>query len=308
MSLPTQTVSAAERNPARLHGIFVPNIVPFKSGGSINEGELRKIVNWLIEKGVHGLYPNGSTGEFVRLSFEERLRVVEIMADENRGRVPILAGASENSLDLVAAAAKRYADLGCRAITATGPYYFKVTPDGVEAYFREVVRRCPGDIVLYNIPQFANEIPVEVVRRLSQDCPRIIGTKDSSRDMPRFLHTLHAVQSQRPDFAVLSGCEEMLLPCLFMGGHGGTITSAGVVPEAIVKLFNDFQAQRWDACKDLQFKLLDLIEAMAKAGNFPLGFVPAWLCAVSNLGRRGSRSLKRNRRTSMKRNLASPRF
>ena len=90
--------------------------------------------------------------------------------------------------------------------------------------------------------------------------------------MPRFLHTLHAVQSQRPDFAVLSGCEEMLLPCLFMGGHGGTITSAGVVPEAIVKLFNDFQAQRWDACKDLQFKLLDLIEAMAKAGNFPLGF------------------------------------
>ncbi|MFZ4780064.1 MAG: dihydrodipicolinate synthase family protein, partial [Terrimicrobiaceae bacterium] len=85
----------------RLTGIFCPNIVPFEENGNINEGELRKIISWLITKGIHGLYPNGSTGEFARLSFEERLRVVEIVADENRGRVPILAGAAENNIDLV---------------------------------------------------------------------------------------------------------------------------------------------------------------------------------------------------------------
>lgn len=257
---------------SRITGILCPNIVPFHEDGRINEEELRRIVSWLIDKGIHGLYPNGSTGEFARLSFEERIRVVEIVADENRGRVPILAGAAENNIDLVLEAAERYARLGIRAISLTGPYFFKVSADGVEAYFREIARRSPLDILLYNIPQFANEIPVEVIRRLAADCPKIIGTKDSSRDMPRFLHTLNVLRKTREDFTVLVGCEEILYPTLMMGGDGGTIASSGVVPEPIIKIYNDFQAGRYDECRRVQFKLLELIEAMLRAGNFPEGF------------------------------------
>ena len=70
----------------KICGIYTPNIVPFNDDHSVNEDELRRLTSWLIEKGVHGLYPNGSTGEFIRLSFEDRLRVVKIMAGENRGR------------------------------------------------------------------------------------------------------------------------------------------------------------------------------------------------------------------------------
>jgi 4-hydroxy-tetrahydrodipicolinate synthase len=62
-----------------IRGIYTPNLVPFSEGGNINEGELRRLINWLIEKGVSGLYPNGSTGEFIRLSFEERKRVIRIV-------------------------------------------------------------------------------------------------------------------------------------------------------------------------------------------------------------------------------------
>ncbi|MEO1969931.1 MAG: dihydrodipicolinate synthase family protein, partial [Pirellulaceae bacterium] len=80
---------------ARLRGIFTPNIVPLDSQGEINESETRRYVDWLIERGVHGLYPNGSTGEFTRFTAEERRRIIEIIADHNRGRVPILAGAAE---------------------------------------------------------------------------------------------------------------------------------------------------------------------------------------------------------------------
>ncbi len=256
----------------RISGILCPNIVPFHQDGRINEGELRRIVSWLIDKGIHGLYPNGSTGEFARLSFEERIRVVEIVADENRGRVPILAGAAENDIGLVIKAARRYASLGIRAISLTGPYFFKVSAEGVEAYFREVASQSPLDILLYNIPQFANEIPVEVIRRLAADCPRIIGTKDSSRDMPRFLHTLNVLRKTREDFSVLVGCEEILYPTLMMGGDGGTIASAGVMPEPIIKIYNDFQVGRHDECRRVQFKLLEVIEAMLRAGNFPEGF------------------------------------
>ena len=115
-----------------LQGIFTPNIVPFHADHRVNEGELRRMIDWLIQKGVSGLYPNGSTGEFIRLSFEQRKQVVRIVADETRGRVPILAGAAEPNLDLILEAAKEFADLGCRAISVTGPYYFKVSQESIE--------------------------------------------------------------------------------------------------------------------------------------------------------------------------------
>ncbi len=256
----------------KIQGIYTPNIVPFKADRSINEGELRRLVSWLVDKGVTGLYPNGSSGEFIRLGFEERKRVVEIIADEVDGRVPILAGAAEANIELVIEAAQYCADLGCQAISVTGPYYYKISQESIEHYFRELAKRTPIDIILYNIPQFSNEISVEVVERLAMDCPRIVGIKDSSRDMPRFMNTLSRIKPQRPEFSCLIGCEEILLPTLLMGGDGGTIASSGVAPEAIMKLYNAFLEGDLTEARRIQFKLLELIETMFAAGNFPEGF------------------------------------
>ncbi|MFZ4597959.1 MAG: dihydrodipicolinate synthase family protein [Terrimicrobiaceae bacterium] len=255
-----------------IRGIFTPNVVPFHDDHRVNEGELRRYVSWLIDKGVTGLYPNGSTGEFIRLSFEQRIRVVEIIADEVRGRVPILAGAAEPNVPMVLEACKRYADLGCRAVSVTGPYYFKVSQPSIEHYFRDLAAKSPIDIILYNIPQFSNEISLEVVKRLAADCPRIVGIKDSSRDMPRFMDTLNEVKTQRPDFSCLIGCEEILLPILLMGGDGGTIATSGVAPEAVMKLYQSFLQGDLGEAKRVQFKLLELIKTMFAAGNFPEGF------------------------------------
>ncbi|MBX3749240.1 MAG: dihydrodipicolinate synthase family protein [Opitutaceae bacterium] len=256
----------------KIRGIFTPNIVPFGRDGGINEHELRRLTSWLIDKGIHGLYPNGSTGEFIRLSYEERQRVVRIMASENRGRVPILAGAAEANVDLVLKACHAYADLGCAAVSLTGPYYYKVSQESIEHYFREIAAKSPIDILLYNIPQFSNEIGIPVVERLALDCPRIIGIKDSSRDFPRFVTLLARIKPQRPDFVVFTGTEEILFPSLMMGGDGGTIASSSVIPEVILKLFADYQAGNYAECRRVQLKIQELIGAMFAAGNFPEGF------------------------------------
>jgi len=256
----------------KIQGIFTPNITPFRDDHSINEAELRRYINWVIERGVTGLYPNGSSGEFIRLSFEERKRIVEIIAGETRGRVPILAGAAEANIEQVLKMAKICADLGCEAVSVTGPYYFKVSQESIEHYFREIAKQTPIDIILYNIPQFSNEISVEVVRRLASDCPRIVGIKDSSRDMPRFMNTLAKIKPARPDFSCLIGCEEILLPTLLMGGDGGTIATSGVAPEAVMKLYQSFLKGDLEEARRIQFKMLELIETMFAAGNFPEGF------------------------------------
>lgn len=257
----------------RLTGIFVPNIVPYGSDGHINEAELRRIIRWLGDKGVSGFYPNGSMGEFIRLSYEERKQVVRIVAEEaNKQGRPVLAGASEPNVDLVLEMCRYCADLGCRAVSITGPYYYKLTQESIEQYFRDIAAKSPIDIVIYNIPAFANEISVPVLKRLALDCPRIIGTKDTSRDMPRYQTVLHEIKSQRPDFSVLIGWEELLCTAMFMGGDGGTLSSAGVVPEVIMKIYNSAVAGDWDSARHAQFKLLDLFSLMVNAPNFPEGF------------------------------------
>jgi dihydrodipicolinate synthase/N-acetylneuraminate lyase len=254
-----------------LSGIFVPNIVPYDARGRVAEDELRRIIRWLGSKGVTGFYPNGSMGEFIRLSFEERKRVLKIVTEEAGGK-PVLAGAAEPNVDLVLEMCGYSADLGCRAVSITGPYYYRLSQESIEEYFRELAAKSPIDIVIYNIPAFANEISLPVLKRLALDCPRIIGTKDTSRDMPRFQQTLHEIKPRRPDFSVLIGWEELLCASLFMGGDGGTLSSAGIVPEVIMKIYNAAQAGDWNESRRVQYKLLDLFSLMIGAPNFPEGF------------------------------------
>jgi 4-hydroxy-tetrahydrodipicolinate synthase len=255
-----------------LRGIFTPNIVPLDARGEINEAELRKYVDWLIERGVHGLYPNGSTGEFTRFTAEERRRIIEIIADQTRGRVPILAGAAEANTRETISACEHYHDLGVRAVAIVSPFYFKLTPAGVYAYFKEIADNSPIDVTLYNIPMFASPIDVPTVQRLAEECPRVAAIKDSSGDLPHMMRLIDAVRPIRPDFAFLTGWDAALMPMLLLGCDGGTNATSGVVPEITRKLYDLTLAMQIDEARDLQYRLLKLFDAMIFSAEFPEGF------------------------------------
>src|SRR5438552_10674965 len=159
--------------PAKLTGIFTPNLVPLDASGEINEAELRRYTDWLIERGVHGLYPNGSTGEFTRFTPEERRRIITIVVEQAAGRVPVLAGAAEANTRETIKACEHYHTLGARAVAIVAPFYYKLSPAAVYAYFREIADNSPIDITLYNIPMFASAIDVPTVQRLAEECPRV---------------------------------------------------------------------------------------------------------------------------------------
>src|SRR5690349_1283719 len=180
-----------------LRGVFTPNLVPLDDRGNVNEDELRRYVDWLIERGVHGLYPNGSTGEFTRFTPEERRRIVAIIADQTKGRVPILAGAAEANVKETLAACEYYAKVGVRAVAIVAPFYYKLGPKSVYAYFKEIGDNTPVDVTLYNIPMFASPIDVPTVQRLSEECPRIVAIKDSSGELPHMIRMIRAVRPNR---------------------------------------------------------------------------------------------------------------
>lgn len=255
----------------KIAGIFTPHMVPLDGRGQIHEAELRRYVEWLIARGVHGLYPNGSTGEFIRFTPDERRRVIRIVCEQAGGRVPVLAGAAEANVRETLAACEAYAGMGARAVAIVSPFYYKLSPESVYAYFHEIALHSPIDITLYNIPMFASPIDALTLRRLA-GLDRIVGIKDSSGDVAFMMRLIAAVRPIRPDFVFLTGWEAVLVPMLLIGCDGGTNATSGVVPELTREVYELTITGRIAEAVQLQYRLLELFDTMLYSADFPEGF------------------------------------
>ena len=147
---------------------------------------------------------------------EERRRIVEIVCEQVAGRVLVLAGAAEANARETIRACEAYAELGARAVAIVSPFYYRLGPESIYAYFREIAVNSPIDVTLYNIPLFASPIDVPTIRRLAE-LPRIVGIKDSSGDLTFMMRMIAAVRPVRPDFSFLTGWEALLVPSLLIG-------------------------------------------------------------------------------------------
>ena len=267
----------------KIRGIFAPHMVPLDGHGRIDELELRRYVDWLIEHGVDGLYPNGSTGEFVRFTAEERRRIIEIVCQQAAGRVPVLAGAAEANVQETLRACETYAGFGARAVAIVSPFYYKLSPESVYAYFATIARHSPIDVTLYNIPMFASPIDVPTIRRLVE-FERIVGIKDSSGDVAFMMRLIAAVRPIRPDFSFLTGWEATLVPMLVVGCDGGTHASSGIVPELTRKIYRLTLEGQIAEAMALQYRLLELFDTMVFSADFPEGFRAAVELRGFNMG------------------------
>jgi dihydrodipicolinate synthase/N-acetylneuraminate lyase len=259
-------------NSTRISGILTPNITPVDDAGCVDEERLRGYVDWLIDRGVDGLYPNGSTGEFVRFTAEERRRIVQVVVDQTAGRVPILAGAAEANVKATIEACEAYGAMGVRAVAIVAPFYYRLSSEGVYAYFRQIAEAVSVDVTLYNIPMFASPIEVDTVIRLASECPRVVGIKDSSGDLPNMMRMIAAIRPIRDEFTFLTGWDAALAPMLIAGCDGGTNATSGVVPELTRAIHRSVVDGNIAEAMRLQYQLLPLFDAMISLGEFPEGF------------------------------------
>ncbi len=254
-----------------IQGVLTPLVVPFDHHGAINEPELRRYIDWLIERGVHGLYPNGSTGEFTRFTVEERRNIIRIVCDQVAGRVPVLAGAAEANVRETLAACEAYCGYGARAVAIVSPIYYRLSSESVFAYFREIASNSPIDVTLYNIPMFASPIDLATICRLAE-FERIVGIKDSSGDLAAMMRMIREVRLIRPDFVFMTGWDAVLVPMLLAGCQGGTHATSGVVPEVTRAIYDLTMAGQIREAYILQDEILRLFDAAFDAGDFPEGF------------------------------------
>ncbi|MCG8643193.1 MAG: dihydrodipicolinate synthase family protein [Desulfobacterales bacterium] len=251
-------------------GVYVAMLTPFKDDGSINEKELRRIVDFQIANGVDGLFPGGSCGESIHMTREEKEQLFEIVADQAAGRVSVLPGISGTTPRESICLAEKAKALGCPAVVAAPPHFFPINQEMMEKYFEEIADAVDLSVILYNIPLFSTPISYDVVKRLSRRV-NIVGMKDSSGSMVDFIHFMDKVRLVGEDLSFLTGREETLFSCLATGGQGCMTASSGILPEYLVSIYRAFKNGDIERAKELQFSILLAVRSMFGL-PFPIGF------------------------------------
>jgi len=243
-----------------LHGVFPYLVSPIDAQGRILTDVLGKLVSDLIDAGVHGLTPLGSTGEFAYLNREQRAAVVQATIEAAGKRVPVIAGVASTSTADAVAQAKAYQKLGADGILAILEAYFPLKDAQVEAYFRAIADAVDIPVVLYTNPQFQrSDLTLDVIARLGQH-PRIGAIKDASTNTGRLL----SIMNRCPNMKVFSASAHIPAAVMLIGGVGWMAGPACIVPRQSVKLYELCRAGRWPEAMALQRELWRVNEAFAR--------------------------------------------
>jgi dihydrodipicolinate synthase/N-acetylneuraminate lyase len=254
-------------------GTVVAMLTPFDNEGRVNEIEVRKMVSFFIAKGVDGIFPVASCGEYTHIDLAERKFLIDVVVDEARGRVDIIPGSGATCYKQSIEMANYAKEKGCAGVVLHGPFFFPNTQEVVEGHLRKVAESVDIPIFLYNIPQFANEVTPAMIERLCS-LPNVVGVKESSGNMINVMNILEMTRKINPNFRVMLGAEELFLPALLMGAQGCMTASTGVLPEFVVGIYKSFLDGNIRLAYNLQMAMLPIIREM-KTVNFPQGFKEA---------------------------------
>lgn len=266
----------------RPKGVYVAMMTPFGADGLVEEETLRRMVDFLIQRGVHGLFPVSSVGESVHLTMAERARVMKIVADEARGRVPVTPGVGTTRPDHSIELARQAAALGCDAVVVAPPYFYRISEEMVESYFQKIAQEIPLPMILYNIPLFTQAISPATVGRLALR-ENVVGLKESSGSMVELIHFMDEVRQQGGELSFLCGREDMFFPSLAVGASGSMTATACILPEAMVAIYEAWNKGDWSQARELQMALVPLIRACFSI-PFPIGFKLAMECRGFPMG------------------------
>jgi len=196
-------------------GSIVAMVTPFRNG-AVDEAKIRELVQWHVTSGTDAIVPCGTTGESPTLSHAEHKRVVEIVVDAARGRIPVIAGTGSNSTAEAIDLTSHAKTAGARAALVVNPYYNRPTQEGLYRHFRAVAEAVDIPILVYNIQsRTAVNVETDTLQRLAKDCPNIVGVKEASGSLDQMTQVILACG---PDFSVLSGDDNLTLPLMAVGG------------------------------------------------------------------------------------------
>jgi 4-hydroxy-tetrahydrodipicolinate synthase len=277
-----------ERDAFPLQGIIVPLVTPLADRDRLDEAGLERVLEHVLDGGVHGVFLLGTTGEAPGLTERLKRELIERACGCIAGRVPVLVGITDTSFVDSIALAQYAADQGADAVVVAPPPYFPMHQSDLRRYVEELAEESPAPLFLYNMPSHSKiAFELETVRAL-QDLPQVVGIKDSAGDMV-FFNRLVPLAAERPDFSVLMGPEELLAEAVLIGAHGGVCGGSNLVPRLYVELYEAAVSGDLGLVHKLQHRVLRLSQKLYTVGDEPSGYLTGLKCALACLGLCGER-------------------
>lgn len=253
----------------KVKGVIVPLLTPFDEQGGINTGAIKQLVEFLIERGIHGVFPGGTTGEGPLLTTQERRQLAEAVVEAVDGRIPVIVHTGAITTREAIELTQHARDIGAQAAAIIPPYFYHHSDEGLLRHFESVAQQVPDfPIYLYNNPAVSgNHTSAELVARLVECCPNVVGMKDSSGG----LATLAACSALRDgNFNTANGDDGLILAALAMGIDACVSGNANVVPELVVALYHAVIEGNLALAREQQRKIDAVRQILGDGGDLSL--------------------------------------
>lgn len=250
-----------------IKGVVPPLITPLDAEEKLDTKALRKLIEYVLDGGVHGIFVLGSTGEFYGLTYEDKVKVVEVTMEQVNGRVPVYVGASAITTKECVQLTHMAKQCGADAVTVLTPMF--ITPTEAELYDHFVTIAAAEElpIILYNNPDRTGvNMSANLIEKLSA-VPNIVGAKDTSGDMT--LTSEYIRRTRDKGFSIMAGRDTMILATLVYGGTGCVAGTANVVPKIVVEIYDKYLAGDLAGALDAQYRL-SLFRNAYSLGSFPV--------------------------------------
>ncbi|MEQ7127773.1 dihydrodipicolinate synthase family protein [Actinopolymorpha sp. B11F2] len=254
-----------------LRGIYPPVVLPFGADGTIDHASLEHHIEHLLAAGVHGLWINGTTGEFHALDADQRLQAVRVAVKAARGSVPVIAHVGDTSTGLVIGHARSALAAGADQVAIVPPYFVDFTQDELRQHVRRVVGELGVPVLVYHLPQLAKVgLTVDSIATLAQE-GAVVGVKDSSNDMVWFRQLLSGARAAGISLACFTGGSSMTDVGLYLGAAGAMSSAANLTPRHLVGMYDAATAGDWVRLRAMQEEMETLLAALRlprRAGTF----------------------------------------
>ena len=250
----------------RPYGIIPAMVTPLTRDDQLNENALRKLTNYVIENGVHGVFAVGSQGEFWAFSEKEKQRVWEVVVEETNGRVPVYAGTAAVTTREAIALTRTAEKVGVDAVSVLTPYFVNPNPDELYEHYRAIAASTKLPVLLYTNPDRTGvKISAALLGRLAQ-VENIVGMKDSSGDLTLAQEYLSATP---PEFSLVMGRDTLIFSGLLTGAKGAIAATGNVVPALVVRIYDCWKEGDIEGARKAQEALAPLRLAFTW-GTFPV--------------------------------------
>ncbi|MBZ6496270.1 dihydrodipicolinate synthase family protein [Natrinema longum] len=254
-------------DPLSLRGVVPPTVTAFHDDESVDYDRTADHARFVVDRGVHGVFPLGTNGEFPLLSGDERDRVVTAVVEEVGDEVPVIAGVGAPSTYQTVAHAEHAESVGADGLVVVTPYYYPLDREGTLEHYRRVADAVSLPVYVYHIPsKTGNELPLETLAELAER-DVVVGVKDSSKDVPWLAQAI----DRNPELTFLAGSDSLIFTGLEIGCSGAVSAVANAFPELVVECYEAFTDGDEDRAQELQSTIFDVRDAFKTGGAYMSG-------------------------------------